>query len=209
MSSSQLPVRAAGNLRSDAGRNRAEIVSAARAVFTEAGTDVPTSRIARRAGVAVATLYRRFPTREALVEAAFADQHADCSRFFSVVEQHPEPWPALRTALRRFCAEQARDKGFTAHLLAACLQGRAPAGAAATSALEAERLTALVRRARDSGAMRPDVGLTELHLLVAGNAGVVAASPPDQAAAASRRFVELFLRSLEVPRRSGAGDGVR
>lgn len=185
-------------LRADAELNRAGIVAAARAVFAEAGMDVPTSRIARRAGVAVATLYRRFPTREALVDAAFADQHADCSRLLSLLEHHPEPWPALRAALRRFCADQVRDRGLTARLLAGCFSRDVGDGFAAEFAGEAERFEGLVRRARESGGLRPDVGLRELYLLVAGNAGVIAAAGPAGAAEESSRYTDLVLRSFEV-----------
>ena len=199
MSSSQLLDDGPAQLRYDAERNRAGIVSAARTVFAEAGLDVPTSRIARRAGVAVATLYRRYPTREALVEAAFAEQHAECARFFAYAEKHPDPWLALREAIRRFCADQVHDKGFTAHLLLAAFPGKkAPAGITAGFAAEAERLDALLRRARDSGEMRADIGNAELHLLVAGNAGVIASSSATNAAAASHRYVDLILRSFEA-----------
>lgn len=63
---------------------------------------------------------------------------------------------------------------------------------------EAERIDVLLSRARDSGAMRADIGRAELHLLVAGNAGVIAASAPADAPAASRRYVDLVLRSFEA-----------
>src|SRR5437762_2476441 len=56
------------DLRSDAARNRASLVVAAREVFGERGLDAPLDEIARRAGVGNATLYRRFPTRQGLID---------------------------------------------------------------------------------------------------------------------------------------------
>ena len=60
-------------LRADAARNRTRVLDAARTAFAEAGLDVGVEEIARRAGVGKGTLYRRFPTKEALVRAIFDD----------------------------------------------------------------------------------------------------------------------------------------
>src|SRR5262249_20882028 len=59
--------------RADAERNEARVVQAAREVFAESGGDATLEATARRAGVGIGTLYRHFPTRDALVEAAFHD----------------------------------------------------------------------------------------------------------------------------------------
>src|SRR5260221_12985434 len=61
-------------LRADAARNRAAIVAAAREVFAEQGLQAPLEEIALRAGVGIATLYRRFPAREQLVAAALTEK---------------------------------------------------------------------------------------------------------------------------------------
>src|SRR5947209_18997467 len=60
-------------LRADARRNREHVLAAAREVFVEQGADAPLDEIARRAGVGIATLYRRFPEREALIRAVVLD----------------------------------------------------------------------------------------------------------------------------------------
>lgn len=62
-----------------AARNRASLVSAARTAFAELGADTPFAETARRAGVGTATLYRRFPTREDLLEFVFGDRIEDCA----------------------------------------------------------------------------------------------------------------------------------
>ena len=64
-------------LRADAARNRAAIVAVARDVFAEQGLEAPLETIAARAGVGIATLYRRFPTREKLVAAALVEKVAE------------------------------------------------------------------------------------------------------------------------------------
>lgn len=197
MSSSQLPGGTPA-LRADAERNRSAIVSAARAVFAEVGTDAPVRRVARRAGVATATLYRRFPTREDLVAAAFAEQHAECSRLLAAAAAHHDPWSALRAVVRQFCTDQVRDRGFTAHVVLSACSGDAPHGTAGEFAAEAGRLEGLVRRSQESGALRADVRLQDLELLVAGNAGVIAVTSTASVATASRRYVDLALRSLET-----------
>src|SRR6478735_3733660 len=61
-------------LRADAARNRAKVLEVAAEAFTELGVDAPLEEIARRAGVGIGTLYRHFPTREALVFGVYRDQ---------------------------------------------------------------------------------------------------------------------------------------
>ena len=69
--------QASRRLRADAARNRAAIVAVARDVFAEQGLEAPLEAIAARAGVGIATLYRRFPTREKLVAAALTEKVAE------------------------------------------------------------------------------------------------------------------------------------
>src|SRR5437879_13627884 len=79
-------------LRVDAERNRAALLDAARELFAEQGLDAPLEEIALRAGVGIATLYRRFPTRAQLVAAALVDkvtQYAEAAQQALAV---PDPW---------------------------------------------------------------------------------------------------------------------
>ncbi|MEV0713168.1 helix-turn-helix domain-containing protein [Asanoa sp. NPDC050611] len=168
------------------------IIAAARDLIAEAGPGVPMARVARRAGVGVATLYRRFPTRDDLVAETYADQHAECAASWRQVVRDSDPARALRDTILRLCATQVVDRGYTA----AILGGRG---------LEDERmeydraLTVLLDQAKAAGSLRPGIGVGDLRLLLAGNAGVIAAAWP-AAATASRRFVEHMLRSFEAPR---------
>lgn len=97
--------------RADARSNRSAIVAVARDAFAREGLDVPTRKIARLAGLGVATIYRHFPTRADLVTAALADHVAACRADMRAAHAEPDPWTALASALRRFAGHQARSVG--------------------------------------------------------------------------------------------------
>src|SRR5215207_10413252 len=103
---------AGSGLRADAERNRERVLSAARKVFAEQGLDASTNEIARRAGVGVATLFRRFPTRDDLVAAAFADK---MTAYITAAEDAlaaPDPWQGFCDYIEGVCRLQAEDRGF-------------------------------------------------------------------------------------------------
>src|SRR5260370_40005516 len=79
-------------LRADAARNRAAIVSVAREVFAEQGLEAPLEAIAARAGVGIATLYRRFPTREKLVAVALVEKVAEYAEAAEQAMAVADPW---------------------------------------------------------------------------------------------------------------------
>ena len=81
--------------RRDAQRNRALLVSAAREAFAEHGVDARLDEIARRAGVGSGTLYRHFPTREALVEAIFAERVGEFLALAEAGHVEPDGWAGL------------------------------------------------------------------------------------------------------------------
>ena len=99
-------------LRADAARNRARVLDAARTAFAEAGLDVGVEEIARRAGVGKGTLYRRFPTKEALVRAIFEDILDEIERIVGDSEAEPDPWTAFTTYLSTTARLQASNQGF-------------------------------------------------------------------------------------------------
>src|SRR3954468_18126546 len=89
-------------LRADARRNRDKILSTAVVMFARDGLDATLDRIAKEAGVGPATLYRNFPTREALIEAAYRDQLAKlCEAACDLLAACP-PQQALRAWMSRF-----------------------------------------------------------------------------------------------------------
>jgi AcrR family transcriptional regulator len=106
------PIAPVRPLRADAARNRARILDAARSAFAEAGLDVGVEEIARRAGVGKGTLYRRFPTKEALVRAIFEDLLDELDRLVEQVAAEPEPGEAFRRFLGESARKQASNQGF-------------------------------------------------------------------------------------------------
>lgn len=185
---------AAEALRVDARNNRTRIVEAARLLFAEEGLDVTMTDIARHSGVGVATLYRRFPTKEALVAEAFAEQIELCAAVVEDALADPDPWCAFRAVLEQVCAMQAVDKGFTGAF--ACrfpdatvldgLRSRAERG-----------FGELARRAKASGELREDFTFDDITLLLMANGGITADSP-ESALAASRRLVGLLLHAFRA-----------
>ena len=100
-------------LRRDAARNRERIVLAAQQVFCERGLSAPIEDIADRAGVGIATLYRRFPTRPDLIAAAFEPKMAAYADAVTEALADPIPWHGFCRYVEQICAMQAEDHGFT------------------------------------------------------------------------------------------------
>src|SRR5579884_949937 len=98
---------ATSGLRRDAERNRSQIVTAAHEVFAARGLDAPLEEIARRAGVGIATLYRRFPTRQSLIEAVFGTRLEQMVQAAEEALAMGDAWEAFSTYLFSLCALQA------------------------------------------------------------------------------------------------------
>ena len=189
-----VPAEVEQQLRSDARDNRARILAVARAVFATEGLDVPIREIARRAGVGVATVYRRFPTKEALLTEAFAEQLALCS---AVVEQGlaaADPWRGFCLVIEELMRVHALDRGFSR-----AFTSRLPA--ANVFSEDRDRtlrlLRELVRRAKRAGGLRADLVVEDVVLALMANEGIRAESPRIRVAA-SRRFAALMLQSFRA-----------
>jgi AcrR family transcriptional regulator len=141
-------------LRADAARNRARILDAARTAFAEAGLDVGVEEIARRAGVGKGTLYRRFPTKEALVRAIFEDLLDDLDAVVEDVASEPDPTVAFMRFLDESAHRQATNQGFL-DVVAQRL------GAAMLTADQRRRFLGAIarplRRAQEAGGVRADL----------------------------------------------------
>ncbi|WP_367128846.1 TetR/AcrR family transcriptional regulator [Saccharothrix sp. HUAS TT1] len=181
-------------LRADARQNRDRIITSAREVFATSGLDASMTEIARRAGVGVATLYRRFPTKASLVTEVFAEQLEACTSAVHVAADDPDPWRGFCRVVEELCEMQARDRGFSAAFLAAFPDAVAvdEKRAAAEAAF-----SHLVARAKEAGALRPDFTADDLTLLLMANNGLVTDSV-DAAVSASRRLVAYFVQAFQA-----------
>jgi AcrR family transcriptional regulator len=105
--------------RADAARNRERVLEAAKAVFSTGGADASLEAVARRAGVGIGTLYRHFPTREALFEAVYRREVEQLGDLAEQLKNEPRPVEALRRWLRSNVEFVATKKGMSAALTVA------------------------------------------------------------------------------------------
>src|SRR5258705_9941902 len=102
--------------RADAVRNRERVLAAAKAVFSAGGPDASLEAVARRAGVGIGTLYRHFPTREALFEAVYRREVEQLAELAEELKAAASPTEALRHWLRANVEIVATKKGMSAAL---------------------------------------------------------------------------------------------
>ena len=153
-------------LRVDAERNRARLLDAARAAFASGQASVTLEQVARDADVGIGTLYRHFPTREALVEALYRQELADlCASAGDLLETHA-PERALRAWMDRF-ADYVRAKREMADALRAVF-----ASGSVTVSHAREQLTAAVQTTLDAGiaagTLRDDVRAEDIVATIVG-----------------------------------------
>jgi AcrR family transcriptional regulator len=99
--------------RADARRNREAILRAARQIFAKQGSQAQMDDVAKRAKVGVGTVYRHFPTKEALFEALAVDKFERITRFADEAMEIEDPWEALVTFLKNSAALQAADRSLS------------------------------------------------------------------------------------------------
>ncbi|WP_432187494.1 TetR/AcrR family transcriptional regulator [Streptomyces sp. Tue6028] len=189
-------------LRSDAERNRARIIAAARTVFGRDGLGASMASVAREAGVGIATMFRRFPSKEELVAAVFADRMDAYVQATAEALADPEPWRGFTGYIETVCAMQAADRGF-ADVLTMSLPGAEALEACRAEAYQ--RFLELIARAKDSGDLREDFTSRDLVLLLMANAGVLSATG-DDAPDAWRRLVAWMIQSFRAPARGALPD---
>jgi AcrR family transcriptional regulator len=170
--------------RADAQRNAARILEAAMAEFTEHGADASLEGIARAAGVGIGTLYRHFPTREALVEAVFQQSIDDSCAQAKVLLESTDPGAALATFLRAQLTASNACRGLAAEAMIMMLDDGE--GNLRCEPLRQEG-TRLLQRAKEAGQVRADTDIEDLMRLV--NAiGIATEDAPDREVRAERLF---------------------
>jgi AcrR family transcriptional regulator len=159
MSTSSPPERP---LRRDAERNRRRILEVAREAFAEDGLAVTLDAIARRAGLGVGTIYRRFPDKEQLIDALFEERMGEMVVMAEEALRSEDAWDGLVVFLEAATAAHADDRG---------LKEVALSGAHGLERVARARelmfplVTRIVARAQEQGTLRPDVEPTDLPLL--------------------------------------------
>ncbi|MDQ8044847.1 MAG: helix-turn-helix domain-containing protein [Solirubrobacteraceae bacterium] len=152
-------------LRADARRNRETILGAARDAFAEGGAEISMAEVARRAGVGMATLYRNFPNRPALLEALYLGNIVELARSADDLADLA-PGEALTTWLTRF-AEYFRAKSALADELLSATGGETTVFAESRAAIFGAA-GGLLERAQAAGEIRADITLNQVMDLVAG-----------------------------------------
>ena len=149
-------------LRKDAERNRLRILRAAAEVFTQQGLRATLDDVADRAGVGVGTVYRRFPDKEALVEALFTERLDSLVGFAEQALADPDPWAGLVDLLERAAMVMAGDRGLRQMLMYATY-GHDRVEQARTRMQPV--ITKVVERAQAAGVLRADLYPTDIPLL--------------------------------------------
>ncbi|MFJ7278878.1 TetR/AcrR family transcriptional regulator [Kitasatospora sp. NPDC098663] len=177
--------------RADAARNRETVLAAATRAFATPDTEPSMRAIARQAGVGVATVYRHFPTREALVDAVYQDQVVRLTAGArELLANHP-PARALRLWMDLFAEWQATKHGMTDTLLAMIDSGEISLAHTRQELLSA--ITTILDAGAAAGDIRTDARAVDVS---AGILGMLAVAAKSADPAQARRLLDLLMDGL-------------
>lgn len=179
-------------LRADARRNRERIVAAAQAEFAVSGGDAQMDTIAARAGVGVGTVYRHFPTKEALVSALLVDSFERITEHAHAALDEPDPWAAFSGTMWFGAELLAANRGLTESMVML----PADAGQGPDAALR-ETTQRLIARAQAAGVLRGDLVIDDIPMLMCGIGA--ATRKPHQSRESWRRHLGILLDGLRAP----------
>jgi AcrR family transcriptional regulator len=164
-------------LRADARRNRERILEGAREVFAECGVDAQMDDVARRAGVGVGTVYRHFPTKEALLgELVRLKFRTFTANAREALEREGEPFEIFTDLLRRNATVCERDAAIQ-HVLTGFGEHISMHAQAELQDLN-EPTAELIARAQRAGSMRRDVTVNDIPMLMCGVSATMAQNGP-------------------------------
>ena len=178
-------------MRADAQRNRARLLEAAVRAFSQEGPEVTLDAIAKDAGVGIGTLYRHFPTREALVEAAYRNELARLCDAVPELLADLTPAAATRRWMDRFVDYMTTKRGMADALRAVIASGGNPYAHSRDRLISA--ITTLLSRAAAAGTVRSDVEPADVLTSLSGVS--LAAGEPAQREQA-RRVLDLLMDGL-------------
>jgi AcrR family transcriptional regulator len=185
------PTAQARKPRADSARNRQLLIDAAKAGFSEAGLNVSLEEIARRAGVGIGTLYRHFPTREAVVEAVYRREVEQLAQSVPKLLETSPAAEALHQWMHLFVDYIATKRMIAPSLGAAA--GRSSPLYATSAELITHAITTLVKRAAATGDVRKDIDPKDLLRAMV---GVSYGNPDPGWEASARRLIDLLMDGL-------------
>jgi len=184
-------------LRADARRNREKVLAAARAVFSEHGREAQMDDVASRAGVGVGTVYRHFPTKEALIEALMVDAFRSIAAEAKRALDIEDPWEAFTAVLWHGAETMSADRALSE--VFASIPGAMESAMPTIEGLT-ESMETIMGRAKASGALRPDAIIDDIPMLMCGIGS--ATKKEHRCEGAWRRHLSIVLDGL---RASSAG----
>jgi AcrR family transcriptional regulator len=189
-------------LRADAQRNRERLLEVAARVFAQAGPDVTLEAIAKEAGVGIGTLYRHFPTREALVDAAYRNELARlCDSVADLIAELP-PDKALRAWMDHFVDYMTTKRGMGDALRALIASGGDPFSESRVRLTDA--VATLLQAGTAAGVLRSDVAPDDVLLSLSGVS--LATADPAQREQAGR-LLDLLMDGLVTSRHPATAQG--
>jgi AcrR family transcriptional regulator len=184
-------------LRADARRNRQSLLTAAAAAFSEQGVEVSIEEVARRAGVGIGTLYRHFPTRDALVEAVYRQGVENlCGCADELLRDRP-PDAALAAWMQEFVRYVATKRGLAAHLKG--MVGKDSELFTYTHRLIDTAIEHLLSAAVEAGSVRDDVAAADL---LRGMSGICVTVNPGDLNDQAARLTALLMDGLRYGARN-------
>jgi AcrR family transcriptional regulator len=180
------------NLRKDAERNRRRIIEAARELCATRGLEATLNEVAHHANLGVGTVYRRFPTKEALFEAIFLDGIDQLVALAETALEAEDSWEGFAWFMWSMCELTATDRGLReiAFSKTHC-GGRVDAG----RTLLEPRISKLVERAKRDGYLRPEISSTDMPVCGL-MTGAVSEYSGEVSAELWRRYVSILLQGM-------------
>jgi AcrR family transcriptional regulator len=183
------PVETPRRLRGDALRNRQRVLAAAAEAFRKDGLDVQMEAVARAAGVGVGTLYRNFPTKQALIGALGEMWLAECIALIDAALSEPDPAVAFDRYIRTAAHQMASDNGMCRVLSELSARDLCPGKFEPLQ----ERTAALLARARQAGVIRAEISLDDFLAIMGGLSAAIAQTDSWEL------FAEMLIAGLRAP----------
>ncbi len=184
-------------LRADARRNRERILSSGRELFARDGPEAQMDEIAAHAGVGIGTVYRHFPTKEALLTEMVRVRFQEFTAIATLAEDTVDPWDALESVMRRSAEAVEGDMGFQLAMMGSNeLEWE---GIEEQKAVLAAVLTRIIRRAVSAGVVRDDFTFEDFGMVMCGITSTMYYKP---GSADWRRHLAIILHGVRAP----AGD---